>query len=87
MARVSKDHKITFFPVGNGDTTLINLKDGTTILIDCNITKDSEDKTIEEKCQIWMDRGMSTEHEWVEGKIDCSPYTYTSRWWRTIHNL
>lgn len=52
MAKVEKDHKITFFPVGNGDTTLITLKDGTTILIDCNITKDSEDTNVEEKYDI-----------------------------------
>src|SRR5271157_6512505 len=42
--------KITFFPVGNGDMTLITLGDasGTTILIDCNIREaadDPEDKT------------------------------------------
>lgn len=28
---------IKYYPVGNGDTTLIKLDDGTTILIDCNI--------------------------------------------------
>jgi hypothetical protein len=41
---------ITFFPVGNGDMTLIGLGDkaGTTILIDCNIraaADDPNDKT------------------------------------------
>lgn len=36
-----KDPKITHFPVGNGDCTLITLSDGTLILIDCNITEDS----------------------------------------------
>ena len=41
---------ITFFPVGNGDTTLIRLGDkaGTTILVDCNIraaADDPNDKT------------------------------------------
>lgn len=52
MAKIAKDYKITFFPVGNGDTTLITLKDGTTILIDCNITKDSEDTNIDEKYDV-----------------------------------
>lgn len=52
MGKISLDNKITFFPVGNGDTTLISLKDGTNILIDCNITKDSEDPNIEEKYDI-----------------------------------
>lgn len=33
---------ITFFPVGNGDCTLIRLADNTNILIDCNLTLDAE---------------------------------------------
>lgn len=42
-------HKIKFYPVGNGDQTLIRLKDLTTIVIDCNIRqgdKDSNGKKI-----------------------------------------
>lgn len=37
--------KVTFFPVGNGDMTLIKLNDraGTTILIDCKILETAED--------------------------------------------
>src|SRR5271156_4109584 len=37
--------KITFFPVGNGDMTLVSLSDsaGTTILIDCNIRAAADD--------------------------------------------
>src|SRR3984957_11314069 len=37
--------KVTFFPVGNGDMTLIVLGDqaGTTILIDCNIRAAADD--------------------------------------------
>lgn len=30
-------NNITFFPVGNGDLSLIKLKDGTTLIVDCNI--------------------------------------------------
>jgi hypothetical protein len=40
MAEVS----ITYFPVGNGDTSLVRLKDGTSILIDVCICADDEDK-------------------------------------------
>ena len=31
------DNSVTFFPVGNGDTSLIRLSDGATILLDCNV--------------------------------------------------
>jgi hypothetical protein len=37
--------KIKFYPVGNGDQSLITLKDGTTILVDCNIRQASVDST------------------------------------------
>ena len=49
MTKVQAENKITFFPVGNGDTTLLSFKDGTNFLIDCNITKDSGDPKIEER--------------------------------------
>jgi hypothetical protein len=32
---------VKFYPVGNGDQSLICLEDGTTILVDCNIRQDS----------------------------------------------
>jgi hypothetical protein len=35
---------ITYFPVGNGDTGLVRLKDGTSILIDACISADDEEK-------------------------------------------
>lgn len=41
--------QIKYYPVGNGDTSLIILKDDTTILIDCNIresAKGDKDKTM-----------------------------------------
>lgn len=38
------DTTITYFPVGNGDTTLIKLADGTTVIIDLNVTEDSQDE-------------------------------------------
>lgn len=39
------DSSITYFPVGNGDTSLIGLSNGFYILIDCNITNDSRDES------------------------------------------
>ena len=44
-----KDPSITYFPVGNGDTTLIGLSDGTNILIDCNITESSKNDNEKER--------------------------------------
>lgn len=38
-----RDASITFFPVGNGDTTLVTLTDGSSIVIDVNVTADSKD--------------------------------------------
>jgi hypothetical protein len=38
------DAAITYFPVGNGDTSLIRLSDKTSIIIDCNIRNDSRDE-------------------------------------------
>ncbi len=43
------NNKIKYYPVGNGDTSIITLKDNTTILVDCNIRegeKDSNDINI-----------------------------------------
>lgn len=41
---VARDATITFFPVGNGDTSLITLADKTSLLIDLNVTQASSDK-------------------------------------------
>jgi len=38
-------NKIKFFPVGNGDQSLITLIDGTTVLVDCNIRQVSVGST------------------------------------------
>lgn len=43
------DPSITYFPVGNGDTTLIRLSDRTSIIIDCNITQGSKDENEKDK--------------------------------------
>ncbi len=37
--------EIKYYPVGNGDQTLIKLKDLTTIIIDCNIRQSEEDRS------------------------------------------
>ncbi|MBW8051699.1 MAG: cobyric acid synthase CobQ [Cytophagales bacterium] len=38
------NHKIKYYPVGNGDMSLITLKSKKTILIDCNIRESSSDE-------------------------------------------
>ena len=40
---VAKNNQIKYFPVGNGDMSLITLADTTTILIDCKLTKASDE--------------------------------------------
>lgn len=37
------DAAMTVFPVGNGDTVLLKLTDGATVLLDCNIRNDAHD--------------------------------------------
>ena len=47
--------KITFFPVGNGDMTLITLENSTNIMIDCNIKEKAADETTDDfDCQQWL---------------------------------
>ncbi len=46
--------KVTFFPVGNGDQTLIKLPDKKTILVDCNIRQLSEDDS-NDHCDVAME--------------------------------
>ncbi len=43
---------IIYYPVGNGDTSLIRLEDKTTIIIDCNLTKDSCDNDIKARYNV-----------------------------------
>jgi hypothetical protein len=38
------DPRITYFPVGNGDCSLITLSDNTQIIIDCNTTAEASDE-------------------------------------------
>lgn len=40
---------IKYYPVGNGDTSLITLEDKTTILVDCNIRNCDDDETFDVK--------------------------------------
>ena len=37
------NNKIKYYPVNDGDTSLITLKDNTTILIDCNMRQGESD--------------------------------------------
>lgn len=41
--------RIKYYPVGNGDTSLITLEDNTTILVDCNIRNCDDDVTFDVK--------------------------------------
>lgn len=37
-------HKITFYPVGNGDCNLISFSDGASMIVDCNFRQEAEDE-------------------------------------------
>jgi hypothetical protein len=39
------DPRITYFPVGNGDCSLITLSDNTQIIVDCNTTEEASDES------------------------------------------
>jgi hypothetical protein len=47
------DASIVYFPVGNGDTSLIKLEDGTTILVDSNVTSDAFDENNNERFDVY----------------------------------
>jgi hypothetical protein len=49
------DPRIKYYPVENGDTSLITLSDETKILVDCNITNDSTDENEEERYDVLRD--------------------------------
>jgi hypothetical protein len=49
------DPRIKYYPVENGDTSLITLSDETKILIDINITQDSADENEEERYDVLND--------------------------------
>ena len=50
------DASITYFPVGNGDTTLIRLTDETDIVIDCNIRANDSDEQYHDVREHLLDR-------------------------------
>jgi hypothetical protein len=39
------DPRVTYFPVGNGDCSLVTLSDNTQIIIDCNSTEEASDES------------------------------------------
>lgn len=49
------DPRIKYYPVGNGDTSLITLSDETKILIDINITNDSIDEEEKDRYDVLRD--------------------------------
>jgi len=46
------DPSITYFPVGNGDTSRIHLSDSTDIVIDCNVTSESRDVSVKTRYDV-----------------------------------
>ena len=46
------DPRITYFPVGNGDCSLITLSDNTQIVIDCNTTAEASDESNPERYDV-----------------------------------
>lgn len=60
--------QIKYYPVGNGDTTLISLNNGSTILVDCNIREKSKDENDETSFNVKEDLLKSLK------KIDKNPY-------------
>lgn len=48
-------NKIKYYPVGNGDQSLITLKDETTIIVDCNIRESAKGDADEEKYDVKAD--------------------------------
>jgi hypothetical protein len=46
------DPRITYFPVGNGDCSLITLSDNTQIIIDCNTTAEASDENNPERYDV-----------------------------------
>ena len=49
------DPRIKYYPVENGDTSLITLSDETKILIDINITNESTDENEEQRYDVLRD--------------------------------
>ncbi|MCB2196970.1 MAG: cobyric acid synthase CobQ [Bacteroidetes bacterium] len=49
------DPRIKYYPVDNGDTSLITLSDETKILIDINITEDSQDEENKDRFDVFDD--------------------------------
>lgn len=46
---------IKYYPVGNGDMSLITLEDGTRILVDCKLTAKSDESTDPKICDVKSD--------------------------------
>ena len=72
------EHIIKYYPVGNGDCSLIRLDDGTTIIIDCqipDITKDNKDTIYDVKSDLLNELKKDTEgHPFVDLFVSTHPH-------------
>lgn len=73
------EHIIKYYPVGNGDCSLIKLDDGTTIIIDCQIseiTKDNKDTTYDVKADLLKELQRDTDgHPYVDLYVSTHPHS------------
>ena len=73
------EHIIKFYPVGNGDCSLIKLDDGTTIIVDCQIeeiTKDNKDTTYDVKADLLKELQKDTDgHPYVDLYVSTHPHS------------
>ena len=58
------DNYITFFPVGNGDMTLIQTSEDLKILVDCNMKKSAEEETNSDfNCMEYLQNNLPKEND------------------------
>lgn len=72
------EHIIKYYPVGNGDCSLIKLDDGTTIVIDCQIaeiTNDNKDTTFDVKADLLKELKKDDDgHPYVDLYVSTHPH-------------
>lgn len=73
------EHIIKYYPVGNGDCSLIKLDDGTTMIIDCQIseiTKDDKDSLFDVKTDLLKELNKDEKgHPFVDLFVNTHPHS------------
>ena len=73
------NHIIKYYPVGNGDCSLIKLNDGTTIIIDCQIaeiSKENKDTTFDVKADLLKELKKDSDgHPYVDLFVSTHPHS------------